>query len=88
MKSSIDLFNYFSLKISPIHARQPPNGVRYPRVGGTRQRCFDGTNSKLRKQPENAATPTHRVHAVLGNLYERKTLIPNAMPLHSPTNSE
>ncbi len=43
-----------------------PNGVRYPRVGGTRQRRFDGTSFKPRKLPENAATPTRRVHAVLG----------------------
>jgi hypothetical protein len=59
-----------------------PNGVRYPLVistgsirrGGTRQRNFDGTNSKPRKLLENAPTPTtmapvlvgDRVHAVLG----------------------
>jgi hypothetical protein len=43
-----------------------PNGVRYPRVGGTRQRRFTGTNLKPRKLPENAQTPTRRVHAVLG----------------------
>jgi len=40
--------------------------VRYPLVGGTRQRHFDGTNFKPRKLPENAQTPTSRVHAVLG----------------------
>jgi hypothetical protein len=40
--------------------------VRYPRVGGTRQRHFDGANLKPRKLPESAATPTRRVHAVLG----------------------
>jgi len=45
---------------------QRANGWRYPLVGGTRQRHFDGTNSKPRKLPENAATPTSRVHAVLG----------------------
>ncbi len=42
------------------------NGVRYPRVGGTRQRRFDGTSLEPKKLPENAATPTRRVHAVLG----------------------
>jgi len=42
-----------------------PNGWRYPRVGGTRQRYFAGTNFKPHKLPENAATPTRRVHAVL-----------------------
>jgi hypothetical protein len=42
------------------------NGLRYPRVGGTRERYFDGTNSKPRKVLENAQTPTRRVHAVLG----------------------
>src|SRR5512134_2925123 len=45
--------------------RVPPNGLRYPRVGGRRERRFDGTNSKPQKLPENAATPTRRVHAVL-----------------------
>jgi hypothetical protein len=44
----------------------PPNGVRYPRVGGRRERRFAGTSLKSRKLPENAATPTRRVHAVLG----------------------
>ena len=52
-----------------------PNGLRYPLVGGTRQRRFDGTNSKSRKLLKNAPTPTTpvpvqfagvRVHAVLG----------------------
>jgi len=39
----------------------PANGLRYPRVGGTRQRRFAGTNFKPRQLPENAATPTRRV---------------------------
>src|SRR5512138_1328664 len=42
-----------------------PNGVRYPRVGGRRQRHFAGTHLKPRKRLENAATPTRRVHAML-----------------------
>jgi hypothetical protein len=41
------------------------NGVRYPLVDGTRQRHFAGANFKPRKLPENAQTPTSRVHAVL-----------------------
>ena len=45
---------------------QPPNGVRYPLVGGARQRHFDGANFKPRKLLKNAQTPTRRVHAVLG----------------------
>ncbi len=40
--------------------------MRYPRVGGARQRCFIGTSFEPRKLPENAQTPTRRVHAVLG----------------------
>jgi hypothetical protein len=43
-----------------------PNGWRYPLVGGTRKRHFDGTSLKPRKLPENAQTPTSRVHALLG----------------------
>jgi hypothetical protein len=35
-------------------------------VGGTRQHHFAGTNFKPQKLPENAQTPTSRVHAVLG----------------------
>ena len=42
-----------------------PNGVRYPRVGGRRESYFDGTHFQPRNLPENAATPTRRVHAVL-----------------------
>lgn len=42
------------------------NGLRYPLVGGTRSRRFDGTRLKPRKLFENAQTPTSRVHAVLG----------------------
>ena len=40
--------------------------MRYPLVGGTRPRRFDGTNFEPRKLLENAQTPTSRVHAVLG----------------------
>src|SRR5688572_9893523 len=44
----------------------PPNGSRYPLVGGTRERHFAGTNLQPRKLLKNAATPTSRVHALLG----------------------
>ena len=44
------------------------NGWRYPLVGETRQRHFAGTNSKPRELPDNAQTPTSRVHAVLARL--------------------
>jgi hypothetical protein len=42
------------------------NGSRYPLVGGTRERRFDGNNLKRHKLLENAPTPTSRVHAMLG----------------------
>jgi len=45
---------------------EQPNGLRYPLVGGTRQRHFDGINLKPCKVLENAQTPASRVHAVLG----------------------
>jgi hypothetical protein len=48
------------------------NGLRYPLVGGTRQRHFDGTNLKPRKVLENAQSPTSRVHVVLGKPDERQ----------------
>jgi len=54
---------------------QAPNGLRYPRVGGTRERCFDGTNSKPQKLPENAQTPTRRVHAVLGCVFKESEFL-------------
>ena len=44
------------------------NGLRYPRVGGRRQRHFAGTDFKPRKLLENAQTPTRRVHALLGGV--------------------
>src|SRR6266496_531673 len=44
-----------------------PNGLRYPLVDGTRPRRFDETSFKPHKRPENAQTPTSRVHAVLGS---------------------
>jgi hypothetical protein len=49
-----------SFIISQKHpfGKQPPNGLRYPLVGGTRQRHFAGTNFKPRKVLENAQMPT------------------------------
>ena len=55
-------------------AKKTPNGMRYPRVGETRERCFAGTSLEPRKLPENAQTPTRRVHAVLGDIFELMTL--------------
>ena len=52
-----------------------PNGLRYPLVGGTRQRHFIGTNSKPHELPENAPTPTSRVHAVLARILWTKTAL-------------
>ncbi len=45
-----------------------PNGMRYLRVGGRRERRFAGISLEPRELPKNAATPTRRVHAVLGRL--------------------
>ena len=64
----------------------PANGLRYPLVGGRRERGFDGTNFELRKLPENAQTPTSRVHAVLGCLFANRVLsegIRHTIPLLS-----
>ena len=61
--------------------RVPSNGLRYPLVGGTRQRHFDGTNFKPGKLPENAPTPTSRVHAVLGALSEKRLETQSKIPL-------
>ncbi len=44
--------------------------MRYPRVGGRRQRHFAGTNLEPYETLENAATPTRRVHAVLARTLE------------------
>ncbi len=57
------------LKITSI-LTPAPNGERYLRVGGTREHRFDGTSLEPRKLPENAASPTRRVHAVLGALLD------------------
>jgi hypothetical protein len=64
----VRLFSGVPLQCTSIRA---PNGVRYPLVGGTRQRHFAGTNFKPHKLPENAQTPTSRVHALLGGLLLR-----------------
>jgi hypothetical protein len=61
------------LVVGDMFTPLPANGLRYPRVGGTRERRFAGTNLKPRKELENAATPTRRVHAVLGALTECQT---------------
>ncbi len=55
--------------------KEVPNGVRYRRVGGTRQRHFTETNSQPHELPENAQTPTRRVHAVLGVCVSRHKII-------------
>ncbi len=68
-----------------------PNGWRYPLVGGTRQRHFIGNNFKPRKLPENAQTPTSRVHAVLGGVvirslnHHQEVPHPSAFELDEPT---
>src|SRR5215207_1734589 len=41
----------------------------YPLVDGTRQRRFDGTNLKPRKQPENVVTPKTVAARCVGQLY-------------------
>ena len=46
----------------------PPNGLRYPLVGGTRQRRFDETSFEPNVNPFWRRIPTSRVHAVLGAL--------------------
>jgi hypothetical protein len=58
---------FCKLVVGDMFIPLPANGWRYPLVGGTRQRLFAGTNSKPRNMPKNAATPTRRVHAVLGS---------------------
>jgi hypothetical protein len=50
-----------------MNCKNLPNGSRYPLVGGTRQRRFDGANFKPRKLLENAQSPTSRVHALLAS---------------------
>ena len=57
------------LTLLELRLRVPPNGLRYPLVGGTGQRRFGGTSLKPRNLPENAQSPTSRVHAVLGALW-------------------
>ena len=64
-----------------ILRKELPNGLRYPLVGGVRQRRFDGINLKPRKVPKNAQTPTSRVHAVLGASTECQTRKPERVTL-------
>jgi len=57
----------------------PPYGLRYPLVGETRERHFAGTSLKPCKVPENAQTPTNRVHALLGVFVVSRTHQPKTM---------
>ena len=64
---TIILISILSSKVPLLFSTKPvvpPNGLRYPLVGGTRQHHFNGTNSKPHKLPENARTPTSRVHPI------------------------
>ncbi len=78
--------------LAVISCVMQPNGVRYLLVGEMRQRHFDGTSSKPRKRPENAQTPTSRVHALLGCIgatlidfvcHSAVSIQPN-IPIHQP----
>src|SRR5215216_28768 len=73
----------FSMLVSLQNYSYPKraNGSRYPLVGGTRESCFDGTNFKPRKLPENAQSPTRRVHAVLGGVESDNTSLPQCSSL-------
>ena len=66
MTSQFNQFQFSAGRTNGLRHR-PRRG--YPRVGGRRQRCFDGTHFKPRKLPGNAQTPTRRVHAVLGSFF-------------------
>ncbi len=69
----INAVTIFLIFIDALLCEKLSNGVRYLRVGGTRRCHFVGTSFEPRELLENAATPTRRVHAVLGNHTERKT---------------
>jgi hypothetical protein len=62
--------------------------LRYPLVGGTRERHFAGINFKPRKTPENAQTPTSRVHAVLGGVKAIVMRLQRSTKLRSPSIQE
>ena len=66
MQPTTESKNSFSMR---SFYKEPANGSRYPLVGGTRERHFVGTNSKLHKLLENAQTPTSRVHALLACVF-------------------
>jgi len=53
------------------------NGWRYPLVDGTRRRRFAGTDLKPHKLPENAQTPTSRVHLgmMAGDHFPRENIL-------------
>jgi hypothetical protein len=51
----------------------PPNGSRQGQVGGLGFGLETEKNLKPEKCSKNAQNPTCPLHALLGNLYERKT---------------
>jgi hypothetical protein len=68
------------MSIHQVFSPTGANGWRYPLVGGTRQRHFDGTRLEPRKLPENAQIPTSQVHASLGGLGPYKALFLASFP--------
>jgi len=56
--NSIPIFTY----LNTVYLFEAPNGWRYPLVGGTRSRRFDGTSSKPHKLPENAHAAEQQSH--------------------------
>ena len=83
--------HYFSdltilLTNPPQEKNMRSNGWRYPLVGGTRERHFDGTSFKPRKLPENAPTPTSRVHALLGGNVLVRNLFYSSLERSIPKN--
>ena len=55
MMNAGERFSFEDILFIPLPA---PNGLRYPLVGGTRERHFTGTNLKPPNVLENAPTPT------------------------------
>ncbi len=52
--------------------------MRYRRVGGRRESPFAGARLEPRELPKNAASPTRRVHAVLGVPVKHRALLDRA----------
>jgi hypothetical protein len=64
------------MRICPDNFQRAAQRLALPAGGRDEAMPLDGINLKPRKVPENAPTPTSRVHAVLGGVLNHRIILP------------